>query len=84
MARFKDSAGVGEQGMCTGGPPGTWEALSFPPSEQWLGKPRPKEPRPGGGVPTPPGETNNRAQGGTAKRRKRSAVGWAAGIRSSQ
>ena len=31
MAWFKDSAGVEEQGMCTGGPPGTWEALPFPP-----------------------------------------------------
>jgi hypothetical protein len=29
IAWFKDSGGVEEQGMCTGGPSGTWEALSF-------------------------------------------------------
>ena len=44
MAGSEGPAGVGEQGMWAGGPLGTWEILSFPPSEQWLGKPRPKEP----------------------------------------
>ena len=74
------STGVKEQGMQTEDPPGTWETLPFPLTEQWLGKPRTKQPRPGDGVPTSSGETNNRAQGGTAKRRQRSAAGRATGV----
>lgn len=83
MAWLKGSVGVEEQGMYTGGPPGTWEALSFPPSDQRLGKPQPKEPRPARRAPIRVG-ANNRTQGGTAKRRKRSEAGRTAGIRSSQ
>jgi len=84
MTWQRSPTGVQEQGMQTEDPPGTWETLPFPQTEQWLGKPRTKEPRPDEGVLTSSGETNNRAQSGTAKRRKRSAVGRTAGSRSSE
>ena len=67
MVWRRGPTGVREQGMRAWGIPGTWEIPLIPPSEQWLGKPRSNEPRPREGVPTSPGETNNSAQGGTAK-----------------
>ena len=49
MTWQRSPTGVREQGMHTEDPPGTWETLPFPLTEQWLGKPRTKEPWPCGG-----------------------------------
>jgi len=81
MAWFEGSAGVEEQGMFTGGPPGTWEPLSFPPTTEWCGKPRKTNPGPEGGATAEGSE--HLAQGGTANQSQTRVAGGSAGSRSS-
>jgi len=79
MAWHRGPAGVRERGKCTEGSPGTWEILSSP---AWVrlgirSKVLARESR----APRSREQTSER-NAGTAKRRQRSAAGWAAGSRS--
>ena len=63
MTWQRSPTGVQEQGMQTEDPPGTWETLTFPLSEQWLGKPRTKQPRPSAGSADSAGRDEQQSTG---------------------
>jgi hypothetical protein len=82
MARPRRLPGVDEQGTCTGGSPGTWEILAFPPMNGTTGPPLTQSSRPLRDRFFRWWERMNGTRGGTAKRRKRSAAGRKSGSRS--
>ena len=76
------SHGVGEQDMYAGGPPGTWEALSSPPTinpvREAVRLPISQAAAPVSGAES---ERISGTRDGTAERRKRSEAGRATGSR---
>ena len=73
-------SGSTNRAWMNGGTPGTWEALSFPPTTMRLGKPQSKEPWPRNGSADAPGRHEQRALGWyhQVKETKRGGTnGWA-------